>query len=83
MYKARETFCFSPWRFDNEQWALHLLADLSNEPFEKVCCGYKDRTCVRCADRICIKEADDSWDISKYRARICDEICAKALEAIR
>lgn len=81
--KARGTFCRYTWTKDNEQWALHILADLSGESLEKINCGYRGHSCTRCTKPICITIFDNISDRFTYRARICDEICAKALEAIQ
>lgn len=80
--KAHGTFCSYIWRLNNEQWALCALADLTGEPLEKIYCGYRGGYCTRCVHPICIKEFDSSRDRSEYKARVCDKICAKALEAI-
>lgn len=80
--KAHGTFCSYIWKRDNEQWALCTLADLSNEPFEKVYCGYRGGYCTGCNKSMCMKEFDNSQDRFEYKAHICDKICAKALEAI-
>lgn len=80
--KAHRTFCSYIWRLENEQWALHALADLANEPFEKIYCGYRSGYCAKCTDSTCLKIFDGSRDKSEFKARVCDEICAKALETI-
>lgn len=80
--RAHGTFCSYIWRLDNAQWILRALADLSGEPFEKVYCGYRGSYCAKCDNPICKKEFSNSYDRSKYKAHICDEICAKALKTI-